>query len=82
MKAVSFETLVASVNTDIRPRAVLDEWLRLGVVQIDDSDQVCLVVDAFVPEKGLDEKAFLFGQNIHDHLAACTTIFSRARRRY
>ena len=72
LKAVSFETLVASVNTDIRPRAVLDEWLRLGVVQIDDSDQVCLVVDAFVPEKGLDEKAFLFGQNIHDHLAACT----------
>ena len=72
LKAVSFETLVASVNTDIRPRAVLDEWLRLGVVQIDDSDQVCLVIDAFVPEKGLDEKAFFFGQNIHDHLAACT----------
>src|SRR6478752_7286262 len=27
----SFEALVARVNRDIRPRVVLDEWLRLGV---------------------------------------------------
>lgn len=31
----SFETLVASAGIDIPPSAVLDEWLRLGVVGID-----------------------------------------------
>lgn len=67
----SFEELVASVNTDIRPRVVLDEWLRLGVARLDEEDRVSLVVDAFVPEKGFDEKAFYFGQNLHDHIAAC-----------
>jgi hypothetical protein len=67
----SFEELVASVNTDIRPRVVLDEWLRLGVARLDEEDNVSLVVDAFVPEKGFDEKAFYFGQNLHDHIASC-----------
>jgi len=67
----SFEQLVASVNTDIRPRVVLDEWLRLGVAHVDAQNRVNLVVDAFVPEKGFDEKAFYLGQNVHDHLAAC-----------
>lgn len=67
----SFEGLVASVNTDIRPRVVLDEWLRLGVARLDEDDNVSLVVDAFVPEKGFEEKAFYFGQNLHDHIASC-----------
>jgi len=67
----SFDTLVTSVSRDIRPRAVLDEWLRLGVARIDEQDQVWLLVDAFVPDKGLDEKAWFFGRNVHDHIAAC-----------
>jgi hypothetical protein len=64
----SFEGLVRRVSKDIRSRSVLDEWLRLGVVHIDANDQVRLKADAFVPEKGLDEKAFFLGQNIHDHM--------------
>ncbi|HEX6827782.1 MAG TPA: DUF6502 family protein [Burkholderiales bacterium] len=67
---VSFEGLVTSVSKDIRSRAVLDEWLRLGVARIDDEDRVCLNVEAFVPEKGFDEKAYYFGQNLADHIAA------------
>lgn len=67
----SFESLIASVSKDIRSRVVLDEWLRLGVVRIDEQDCVCLNTDAFVPEKGFDEKVYYFGANIHDHLAAC-----------
>ena len=66
----SFEGLVASVSTDIRPRTVLDEWLRLGVARVDEQDHVHLQVDAFVPETGFDEKAFFFGRNTRDHLAA------------
>lgn len=67
---LSFEALVASVSSDIRSRVVLDEWLRLGIVHIDDERRVCLNTDAFVPAKGLDEKIYYFGHNIHDHAAA------------
>jgi hypothetical protein len=67
---VSFERLVESVSKDIRPRAVLEEWLRLGVVTLDAEDQVHLVEHAFVPARGLEEKSFYLGKNIGDHLAA------------
>ena len=66
----SFERLVESVSKDIRSRAVLDEWLRLGVVTLDAEDRVHLVEHAFVPARGLDEKSFYLGKNIGDHLAA------------
>ncbi|MFP8873750.1 MAG: DUF6502 family protein, partial [Myxococcota bacterium] len=66
--APSFEQLVASVSKDIRARSVLDEWRRLGVVEVDDDGWVRLVVDAFVPAKGFDEKAHYFGRNLHDHM--------------
>jgi hypothetical protein len=66
----SFESLVESVSKDIRPRAVLDEWLRLGVATLDAEDHVRLVSGAFVPSEGFDEKAYYFGRNLHDHAAA------------
>jgi uncharacterized protein DUF6502 len=66
----SFEGLVAGVSRDIRARSVLDEWLRLGVVELDKDDQVVLRAGAFVPARGFEEKAFYFGHNLHDHLAA------------
>jgi hypothetical protein len=69
----SFEALVAGVNSDIRPRVVLDEWLRLGVVRFDEQKQVCLNVEAFVPTEGFDEKAFFFGHHLHDHAAAAAS---------
>lgn len=65
-----FELLVTSISKDIRPRSVLDEWLRLGVVEIDNKDRVCLKTDAFIPSEGFEEKAYYLGQNLHDHLAA------------
>jgi hypothetical protein len=70
--AVSFEALVSSINSDIRSRVVLDEWLRLGVVELDEDRMVCLNTQAFIPAKGFDEKAFYFGHNLHDHAAAAT----------
>ena len=66
----SFEALVASVNSDIRSRVVLDEWLNLGVVCLNEHDAVCLNTAAFVPSRGADEKAFYLGHNLHDHAAA------------
>jgi hypothetical protein len=66
----SFERLVQTVNKDIRPRVVLDEWLRLGVAELDAQDRVVLRTEAFVPAHGVEEKLFYFGKVIHDHLAA------------
>ena len=66
--ADTFENLVASVSTDIRSRAVLDEWQRLGIVRLTADDQVELVTAAFVPQHGFDEKAHYFGRNLRDHL--------------
>jgi len=68
----SFSALVESVSTDIRPRAVLDEWLRLGVAHLDAEERVHLEAQAFIPDSGFDEKAFFFGRNTRDHLAAAT----------
>jgi hypothetical protein len=67
---LSFEELVASVSTDIRPKAVLDEWLRLGIVEIDENERVRLRVEGFVPTRGFEETAHYFGRNLHDHMAA------------
>ncbi|CAI8717663.1 RES domain-containing protein [Pseudomonas sp. IT-P74] len=66
----SFDALVAKVSTDIRARVVLDEWLRLGVVRLDEQERVHLEAQAFVPQKGFDEKTAYLGHNLHDHACA------------
>jgi hypothetical protein len=67
--SASFDGLVEGVSKDIRPRALLDEWVRLGVARLDGQGRVVLNQAAFIPEKGFDEKAFYLGRNVHDHLA-------------
>lgn len=69
-KRLSFEGLVQSINKDIRPRAILDEWLRLGVVNLDEDNMVWLQTEAYAPEKGFEDKVYYFGQNVADHCAA------------
>lgn len=66
----SFEALVQSVSKDFRPRVVLDEWTRQGIVTLDQDDLVHLLPNAFARPQEIEEKVFYFGQNIHDHLAA------------
>jgi len=66
----SFESLVRSLSTDIGPRSVLDEWLRLGVVHYDTHGRVVLDQQAFVPQPGLDENLFYLGRNLRDHASA------------
>ncbi len=36
----SFEAVVARVSTDVRPRAVLDQWLKSGVAELDEAGRV------------------------------------------
>lgn len=69
----SFEQLVEEVcKQDIRPRVILDEWLNLGVVSLSETKEVTLNTQAFIPSKGIEEKAFFLGHNVSDHLAAAT----------
>lgn len=65
-----FDALVAGVSTDVRPRTVLDELLRLGLVAVDEDDVVRLLADAFVPITGGEEMLAFFERNLHDHMAA------------
>jgi hypothetical protein len=75
---VSFDRLVESVTTDIRPRAVLDDLLGHGVVVMDANDCVKLNADAFIPRPGREEQLFYFARNLHDHVAAAVANISAA----
>jgi hypothetical protein len=66
----SFERLVASVTRDVRPRAVLDEWLDRKLVVLDDYDRAVLAEAAYVPRGGDDQQLYYLGRNLHDHIAA------------
>lgn len=69
----TFDDLVEMVcRQDIRPRVILDEWIRLGIAHLDDWGRVVLNTGAFTPDKGLDEKLFFFGKNVQDHINAGT----------
>lgn len=67
----SFEGLVSNIaKGDIRPRVVLDELMRLDMVELDPDHRVILKTRAFTPDKGQEEKLYFFGKNIQDHLSA------------
>ncbi len=74
----SFEALVASVTTDIRPRAVLDDWLSQGIVRLENGDRVLLNHAAFIPKPGGQEQLFYFARNLHDHVAAAVANITAA----
>ena len=65
----SFDALVARISSDVRPRAMLDEMLRLGVAQ-EDGNQVRLELSGLAPRQGLAEGAALMADNLHDHAEA------------
>jgi len=77
-EAPSFELLVTSVTKDVRPRAVLDEWLDRKLVAINDHDEIVLVETAFVPRGDDDRKWHYLQQNLHDHFAAAAANVSSA----
>lgn len=64
-----FDALVAGVSSDVRPRAMLDELLRLGAVTAQ-GETVVLSAGGFAPRQGLREMAELFAANLGDHAAA------------
>jgi hypothetical protein len=66
-----FEELARSVTTDVHPRTLLDELLRLELASVDDrADTVRLRSDAFVPAGRMEALLAFLGANVGDHLAA------------
>ncbi|ACL61462.1 DUF6502 family protein [Methylobacterium nodulans] len=78
----SFESLVASVTRDLRPRAVLDEWLDRGIAFVDEAERIVLSEAAFVPRGGGEQQLYYFGRNLHDHVAAAVTNILEERPRF
>jgi hypothetical protein len=72
----TFDSLASKITNDVRPLALLQEMIRLGVVSKvtddvnADADKVKLCMDAFVPKEGTSELLQLFSDNVGDHLAA------------
>lgn len=65
----SFTDLAKLVSKDARPKALLDELLRLGLVNVIDN-VVTLNKDGFAPRQEFSEMCALFRENLHDHMAA------------
>ncbi len=66
---LSFDQLVASVSSDVRPRAVLDQLLRFDLVEFDGS-VLRVKAKGFVPRDGLEPMSLSLAGNVQDHLAA------------
>jgi hypothetical protein len=69
--APSVESLVTAISRDVRPRAVLDELVRLGIAEQTGAG-VRLLAPGFVPRQGFPEMAALLADNLHDHAAAAS----------
>ncbi|MBA1139956.1 hypothetical protein H0241_06760 [Mesorhizobium sp. CCANP35] len=66
----SFAGLVESVTRDLRPRAVLDDWLDRKLVEIDEKDRIVLLERAMVPREDGEVRLYYFARNLGDHAAA------------
>jgi uncharacterized protein DUF6502 len=64
--AASFAELVRRFSGDIPFRAVLDELLRVGVVEMHDDKNVRLKTRAYVPESGDADKLNILGTDVSD----------------
>lgn len=66
----SFESLVRSVSSDIRPRTILDEWLQQGLIY-QQTERFCLNINALFPSEDIATKVAFFARNTSDHISAC-----------
>ncbi len=64
-----FAQLVSSVSKDIRPRALLDEWSRQGIVS-QRGREIALNPSAYMANEQVNRMLDHFGAHIHDHMAA------------
>ncbi|WP_372921964.1 DUF6502 family protein [Roseovarius sp.] len=68
----SFEALVRTINTDIRPRTVLDELLRQNLVMEGEDDLLRITENGRKGPTSDQDKLVFFASNVGDHIAAAT----------
>lgn len=73
-ETLSFDALVASVTRDVHPRTVLDELVRLGLVEVLPGTQgrprVRVIGDHYVPSADRAQVLAIARDNLADHVAA------------
>jgi hypothetical protein len=77
----TFESLCRELSNDVHPRAVLDELLRLGQVEVQ-AGKVVVVASSYVPTGRLEELTALFSANAADHIAAAVANLTTASPRF
>lgn len=68
----SFDQLVTAITKDLRPRAILDEWVDRKLIAIGEDGRIMLLAAALTPPAG-DDQLYYFGRNLHDHIAAAAS---------
>ncbi len=63
---LSFAELVRRYSGDIPPRAVLDELLRVGTVERDDSGRIRLLAHAYIPRRSDSDKLAILGIDVSE----------------
>jgi hypothetical protein len=78
----SFEALAATVTRHVHPRSLLDDLVRLGLVErVEDGDRVRVRIDRVVPDGDEDRLFGLLAANVGDHFeAAVANVLGRDRR--
>lgn len=66
----SFASLVEAVTRDLRPRAILDDWLDRKLVEVDEQDRIVLLESAMIPRQDSEARLYYFSRNLGDHAAA------------
>ena len=60
----SFSQLVKQFSGDVPPRAILDELMRIGLVEKDEQGLFHLLKRAYIPKDGLNEKITYLGKDV------------------
>jgi hypothetical protein len=78
---ITFESLAREVSVDVHPRTLIDELLRLGLVQ-SEGELLVPVAASFTPSRQRDELTALFAANAGDHIAAAVHNLTTEAPRY
>ncbi len=78
---ITFESLAREVSVDVHPRTVMDELIRLGLVEAE-GELLVPVAASFTPSRQRDELTALFAANAADHIAAAVRNLTTEAPRY
>lgn len=78
---ITFETLAREVSVDVHPRTVMEELMRLGLIEAE-GDLLVPLAAGFTPSRRRDELTALFAANVGDHIAAAVHNLTSDAPRY